>query len=87
MSLSIKELEKLEVDDTLFECQSGYNLMATILTAPVREGDRLTWTAESKDGAVINYLITDGNEHYGPRLYWEPQYCSFKDGEAHFEIE
>ncbi len=76
MALSIKELEKMQVGETYYECQYGMNKQIMILTEPKWDQHhvQLTWTARNEENNVIEYLITEGFEHYGPRIYRTPIY-------------
>lgn len=74
----------LTVGQTYYECASGINLEAEVIS-PVEvssfvDGDRerkqYRWKAKRRDGTEFDCLITEGFEHYGPRIYLEPQYVS-----------
>jgi len=88
MDFSVKPSE-LNVGDVFYECQSGYNIKCKVLTRP-EFTEELTfgklrrhwkWFAENAcNSEKIAYGFTEGLEHYGPRLYSEPQYMHFKDG-------
>jgi hypothetical protein len=84
----------LNVADIFYECQSGFNIKCKALTRPEwLEEETLgkinrhwTWLAENVfSGEKISYGLTEGFEHYGPRLYWQPQYGRFTNGEYTFE--
>ena len=70
----------LEIGDVFYECQSGHNLKMTVKTAPVIKDGQMTWIAQNTLGDEVDYLVTEGLERYGPRLYDSPQYVSIKDG-------
>lgn len=92
MSMTFDEIASLKVGDVLFECQYGANISARVVIEPVAgtgyEGRRtLAWKAENtEDGTPIDYGLTEGLEHYGPRIYSEPQYAVFRDGKATFPL-
>ena len=72
---------------TLFyESQSGINIEAVCITAPVAEpgyNNRAHWTWSARNtqtGEMISYGLTEGLEHYGPRLYEGPQYGGMQNG-------
>lgn len=81
-----------KVGDIFYECQSGANIEARVIEAPKKlvTGDGQTqwsWAAENtQNGERIDYLMTEGLPHYGPRLYREPQYCRFHNGELVFPL-
>lgn len=64
----------LNVGDVFYECASGTNLQMTVVKEVAHESGQWRWVAEDKTGERFNYLITDGYEHYGPKIYTEPQY-------------
>lgn len=78
--------ETLRKGDVFWEsCQLG-NAKGVVTTEPKLEDDVFTFTADiTSDGVNItrdvSYRITKGMEHYGPRLYKEPDYVYIKDGE------
>ena len=81
------KLAQMKVGDVFYECEYGANIRARVTTAPVIdttswEGKRqLRWEAENTEsGEPISYLLTEGLDHYGPRIYDEPQYGYIKDG-------
>ena len=86
--------DDLNEGDIFYECQSGFNIKCEILTRPewVNEESfgktRRHWTWFAKNvfsGESIEYGLTEGFEHYGPRLYSEPQYAHFIDGKPVFK--
>jgi hypothetical protein len=87
--------DDLNVGDIFYECQSGYNIKCKVLTRPEwveqefagKTRKYWTWFAENVfSGEKITYGLTEGLEHYGPRLYSEPQYAHFKDGASRFKF-
>ncbi len=77
--MSIELVKTLEVDDVIYECEYGTNIEVRIVTKPERsDTGQWTWVGETKIGdsevSTIDYLITEGYAHYGPKLYTEPQY-------------
>lgn len=88
-SIRDSEIPGLQVGDIFYECEYGTNIEARITSAPVESfseslGKRQwKWTAENtQNGKVIDYLLTEGLSHYGPRLYRQPQYIRFEDGKT-----
>ena len=89
------DLNDVNVGDILYECQSGYNIKFEVMTRP-------EWTTETTFGKerrhwnffgknvyskeIIQYGLTEGLEHYGPRLYNDPQYAHFSNGSAVFNF-
>lgn len=82
------EIQNLKVGDVFYECEMGRNIEARVTEAPVEgkgiEG-RTTWSwkaVNTQNGKEIDYLITEGYSHYGPRLYTDPEYVCFVNGEV-----
>lgn len=75
----------LEVGMVYYECSSGMNLQGTVVSPVVesaiftmgKERKQWCWVAERKNGTKFDCAITEGFEHYGPRIYREPQYGSY----------
>lgn len=92
MSIRDSEISSLAIGDIIYECEMGMNIEARVTSSPTEtttdDGKRQwRWTAENtQNGKVINYLLTEGMSHYGPRLYRMPQYCKFVDGEITFPL-
>lgn len=64
----------LNVGDVFYECASGINFKMIVRTKPEFDNGKWSWTAIGSDGNIIDYLITEGFEHYGPKIYSQPQY-------------
>jgi hypothetical protein len=75
--MRIDDPMELKLNDVFFECQYGINLQMKVIKDPTFDGDRWQWRAVDSDGNEVDYLITKGLEHYGPRIYWQPAYRSF----------
>jgi hypothetical protein len=78
-------INDIEIGDTHFECEYGCYIECAVITKPVRtestsERDgkvSVQWTWKSKNklnDKIIDYLITEGFQHYGPNLYNEQVY-------------
>lgn len=65
---------KLNIGDVFYECEAGMNLKMTVVEEVIHESGQWRWIAEDIDGTRFDYLITDGYEHYGQKIYSEPQY-------------
>lgn len=78
MSLSYKELNEIKIGDIFYECSQYCNIKFTVKTLPVeiQNGDltQLQWIGKVEGEGDINYLITKGLEHYGPKIYKIPAY-------------
>lgn len=87
----------LSIDDIFYECQSGFNIKAKVLTQPTYEivtianKDRKQWSWKALNvttNIIIDYTWTEGlSSTYGPRIYSEPQYCRFENGQVIFTFE
>lgn len=69
----------LKVGDVFYECSAGMNLRMVVIKPVIHSGDQWKWVAEDESGEPCSYLITDGYEHYGPKIYTEPQYVRGMD--------
>lgn len=88
------EIQHLKPGDVFYECESGLNIEARVVSSPVKgwsaslERNQWRFTAINvHTGAPIDYLLTEGFSHYGPRLYREPQYATIRsDGTMLFRF-
>lgn len=93
MGIRDEEIKDFKIGEKFYECQSGYNMEFIVLSIPVeQEGyeGRKQWSWKAKNtqsGKEIDFLLTEGLSHYGPRLYRQPEYCRIKDGEITFPLE
>ena len=80
MSINFDTLKK---GDVFYECEYGITVEARVTsnisknTITIHDKDRIQWVWEAVDvktGEPISYMVTEGLEHYGPRLYKTPQY-------------
>lgn len=91
-SIPFEKVAKFKVDDIFYECQYGMNMEFRVLTVPEQsEGYNgracLSWTAvNTKTNVTIDFGLTKGLEHYGPRLYDEAEYVTVKDGKVSVEL-
>jgi hypothetical protein len=59
--------------DVLFESSQYGSIEVEFIDEPVVDGDK--WTAQGRaHDRTIDFLVTKGFEHYGPRFYKLPQY-------------
>jgi hypothetical protein len=92
VNISDKDIPSLKVGDVIYECEAGMNIEARVTEAPTETGyvdGRKQWqwkAVNTQCGEEINYLLTEGLSHYGPRLYRNPQYCRFSEGEMTFPL-
>jgi len=86
------QIKDLKIGNITYECQYGYNIKAKVTSEPeqvcgVDEKPAWKWKAvNTQNGEEIEYMLTEGLSHYGPRLYWMPQYAKF-DKEKGFVYE
>jgi hypothetical protein len=92
-SIPDREVRNLKIGDIVYECQYGTNIRTEIKTTPeesvgVDEKPAWKWTAvNTVTGETINYMLTEGLGHYGPRLYNVPMYATIREGEKpYFEL-
>ena len=65
------DVSKIKVGDIHYEYEYGIGIKCKVISKPRRNKEgKWTWQAENlKNGSVIDYLVTEGFEHYGPNLY------------------
>lgn len=76
--MSIQIAKQLEVGDIFYECEYGVGITLETTTKPIRTEDgQWKWTAEIVDtscnksfevGTAVDYMITEGFAHYGPKI-------------------
>jgi hypothetical protein len=75
-----KLLSELQVGDVFYE----RHLRLEVVDVPTKtwsetlEAFKWQWKAKTEDGREIEYLITEGHEHYGPQLSDYPAYVFFQ---------
>lgn len=86
-SIPDSEIKNLAVGEVFYECEMFMNVEARVTEAPTPAGEmegRQQWrwkAVNTQNGKEIDYLLTEGFSHYGPRLYRKPQYVRFVNGE------
>lgn len=66
----------LVVGSVFYENGYGRSIKLICISTPVCNDSQWTWKAMSECGKEIDYLITEGLEHYGPKVSLEPDYWS-----------
>ena len=68
---SLDIVKKMQINDEFIELVSYASIIVRCTEAPVRsETGAWRWKGVRVDnGQEIDYLITEGYEHYGPKLY------------------
>ena len=64
-------VENIKVGDTHYEFEYGMGIKCEVITLPIRD-DKGFWTWKSKNittDGEIDYLVTEGMEHYSSNLY------------------
>jgi hypothetical protein len=89
-SIRDSEVKDLKIGDVIYECEYGMNIEVRVVSVPVGSessdalGKRQQWAwigENTQTGDRIEYLLTEGLSHYGPRLYRQPQYIRInRDG-------
>lgn len=84
--MTFDDICNLKVGDIRYECESGVNIRFKVTSEP--KVDTVTITDKkhrtvrfeainTENNEQINYIITEGLEHYGARIYTEAQYGYF----------
>lgn len=80
--ISGKKLSEMAVGDVFYESQFRMSVKLTMATLPVSsfseslQEKQWKWDATREDGSVVNYLITERHQHYGPHLSLYPAYIN-----------
>ncbi|MDW9528115.1 hypothetical protein GOB39_00540 [Sinorhizobium meliloti] len=91
-SIPDAEIKNLAVGEVFYECEMFMNVEARVTEAPTPAGEmegrpQWRWKAvNTQNGKEIDYLLTEGFSHYGPRLYRRPQYARLVDGKPEFPL-
>lgn len=75
----------MNVGDMFYECDLGYNFEMVVAEKPIKIENKWEWTATNRQGKIVEYLVTEGFEHYGPNIYKYPQYFSIAGEGLNFE--
>lgn len=92
MRAPFDEIAQFKVGTVFYECEAGMNIEARVTSEPVLgegyEGRRvLTWEAvNTQNDEPISYRLTEGLEHYGPRIYGQPKYVRVNKGGWEFPL-
>ena len=85
MRISFEKIKEFKVGDIFYECDYGDNLKFEVLTCPEESNSgpdnrkQLSWRGKNLEtNEEVSFLITEGLEHYGPKLYDQPAYMNFK---------
>ena len=80
------ELKKIKRDDVVYECEHGENVKFIALEdVHQKEGDLEWWEFKARrvsTGEVVVMGVREGFDHYGPKLYKEPEYADPRTLEA-----
>lgn len=79
MDFSTVHARDIKKGDVLWESSSYGNLQFEVLNDPVHNVDRWEWQARTAQRGTVDYVIVDGYEHYGPRIYRNPVYMGVGD--------
>ena len=75
-------LKDVKMDQIVYECQYGQNIKMRIVHDPIFVDGVYETMGKTDKGGIIELRQSPGMEHYGPRLYNEPQYFILNDGEV-----
>lgn len=72
--------KNLKDGDVFYECEYGMSyqykvvgdVQITMYEDTNTERHQWQWKGVSPDGREVDFLVTEGFEHYGPKLYSEP---------------
>lgn len=87
MSMTFKEQSNLKVGDVLWESTQCGNIKFKVKTVTIDQIELdgkihqqvyINGT-DRASGKEVEFMTTEGLEHYGAKLCWEPKYDSFDD--------
>lgn len=62
--------------DILWESGQYGSIQFEVLDKPTHINGKWEWKARTGKRGIVDYLIVDGYEHYGPRIYRQPVYAT-----------
>ena len=68
----------LKKGDLVYENASQQSVLFSVMNDPVTKDNKVIFVGECCNGEV-DFLLTKGYEHYGPKLSFEPEYLSRKE--------
>jgi hypothetical protein len=75
IDLPLKQfMAEKKIGDTVYERDYGHSMKFTVKTMPEHTTDfddshrQFTWVMTDEEGVDVQFLITEGMEHYGPKL-------------------
>lgn len=78
-------LRDVKAGEVVWECEGGRNLRMTIKDNAANTGKGYEAIGVTVNDVEVYLYHAYGYEHYGPKLYKNPQYCYLRDGEVHFD--
>lgn len=74
--MSLDDIKSLKIGDRVCEAEYGAVIHCEVKSIPVcsknEHGTQWSWVMTDEDtGHDVDYLVTEGLMHYGPKLYWE----------------
>lgn len=67
--------DDLTYGSVFYECDYGMCIKLKVTSFITFKDNQWTWTAvDLGSGEEVDYLVTKGFEHYGPKLYSDPDY-------------
>lgn len=67
------EIKDIKKGDIFYECEYGENVQFIATSDPYREDGGWTIKGRGVNGE-FDFYVRDGYSHYGPKLYWQPEY-------------
>lgn len=92
--MSYLKPQDLKLGDKFYECEYGVNMEFEVVEAPVSEQTEILdtthlqwrWKGKRKDGEIVEFLLTEGYGHYGPKIYSSPMYLKRVNNELVYEV-
>lgn len=79
MSYNFEQVCEFNIGDEYWESSQYGNIHFEVITKPVVDDGQVSFMAQNLDDETHTYkiLMTEGFEHYGPKIYDFPAYANF----------
>ena len=82
LRLNYEDMKNMEVGEVYYESSQYSNIKFTLIEKPVEiigEMTQLIFKGSVIGREDINFLVTKGLEHYGPKIYKQPAYVGVQN--------
>lgn len=82
LRLGYEDMKNMKVGEVYYESNQYSNTKFTIIVKPteiIGEMTQLVFKGSVKEREDVNFLVTKGLEHYGPKIYKQPAYVGVQN--------